>query len=49
MNSNFNPLKNLIFASVFGLFAVAMGAFGAHALKDILEPEALQSYETGVR
>ena len=49
MNSNFNPLKNLIFASVFGLVAVAMGAFGAHALKDILEPEALQSYETGVR
>ena len=42
-------MKNLIFASVFGLVAVAMGAFGAHALKDILEPEALQSYETGVR
>jgi len=49
MNSNFNPLKNLIFASVFGLVAVAMGAFGAHALKDTLDPEALQSYETGVR
>jgi uncharacterized membrane protein YgdD (TMEM256/DUF423 family) len=42
-------LKNLIFASILGLVSVAMGAFGAHALKDILEPEALQSYETGVR
>ena len=49
MNSNFKPLKNLIFASILGLVSVAMGAFGAHALKDILEPEALQSYETGVR
>ena len=42
-------MKNLIFASILGLVSVAMGAFGAHALKDILEPEALQSYETGVR
>lgn len=49
MNSNFKTLKNLIFASIFGLVSVAMGAFGAHALKEILEPEALQSYETGVR
>lgn len=49
MNSKFKPLKNLIFASILGLVSVAMGAFGAHALKDILEPEALQSYETGVR
>ncbi len=49
MNSKFKPLKNLIFASILGLISVAMGAFGAHALKDILEPEALQSYETGVR
>ena len=49
LNSKFKPLKNLIFASILGLVSVAMGAFGAHALKDILEPEALQSYETGVR
>lgn len=49
MNPNSLHLKNLIFASFFGLVSVAMGAFGAHALKDILEPEALQSYETGVR
>jgi len=49
LNSNLKPLKNLIFASILGLVSVAMGAFGAHALKDILEPEALRSYETGVR
>ena len=48
LNSNFKPLKNLIFASILGLVSVAMGAFGAHALEDILEPEALRSYETGV-
>jgi uncharacterized membrane protein YgdD (TMEM256/DUF423 family) len=28
---------------------VLLGAFGAHALKSILSPEKLQSYETGVR
>jgi len=49
MNSKTKSLKNLIIASIFGLVSVAMGAFGAHALKEILEPEALQSYETGVR
>lgn len=48
MNSNYKPLKNLIFAATLGLISVAMGAFGAHALKDILDPEALKSYETGV-
>lgn len=42
-------MKNLKFASIFGLVSVAMGAFGAHELKEILEPEALQSFETGVR
>ncbi len=42
-------MKNLIFASVLGLLSVAMGAFGAHALEDILEPDSLRSYETGVR
>ena len=49
MKSNLKRLKNLVIASIFGLVSVAMGAFGAHALKEILEPEALQSYETGVR
>jgi len=29
--------------------AVILGAFGAHMLKEILSPEQLQSFETGVR
>lgn len=41
--------KLLIIASVLGLLSVAMGAFGAHALKGLLDADALMSYETGVR
>ncbi len=29
--------------------AVGLGAFGAHALKDVLSPDALATFETGVR
>jgi uncharacterized membrane protein YgdD (TMEM256/DUF423 family) len=36
-------------ASVSGLIAVAAGAFGAHALKDRLEPSALNGFEVAVR
>jgi uncharacterized membrane protein YgdD (TMEM256/DUF423 family) len=32
-----------------GALAVALGAFGAHALKARLTPELLQTFETGVR
>jgi len=32
-----------------GALAVAIGAFGAHGLRDIVTPDALQIYETGVR
>lgn len=42
-------MKNLILASVLGCLSVLLGAFGAHALRDLLSPEALESYETGVR
>jgi uncharacterized membrane protein YgdD (TMEM256/DUF423 family) len=35
--------------AVLALLAVAFGAFGAHALKDIVTPERLQTFETGVR
>lgn len=31
------------------VFAIILGAFGAHSLKEILEPEKLISFETGVR
>jgi uncharacterized membrane protein YgdD (TMEM256/DUF423 family) len=35
--------------AVFGFLAVALGAFGAHALKARLTPEDLEIFETGVR
>jgi uncharacterized membrane protein YgdD (TMEM256/DUF423 family) len=41
--------KNLTIASFLGLFAIVLGAFGAHALKDILSTSELSSFETGVR
>ena len=39
----------LIIAGVYGTLAVLLGAFGAHGLKKVLDAEALQSFETGVR
>lgn len=36
-------------ASVLGCLAVMLGAFGAHALKELLPPEALHTFEVGVR
>ncbi|WP_064965464.1 DUF423 domain-containing protein [Tenacibaculum ovolyticum] len=41
--------KNLTIASLLGIVAVVLGAFGAHALKSKLTPEAMQSFETAVR
>ena len=41
--------KILLWGIGFAITAVLLGAFGAHALKAILTPEKLQSYETGVR
>jgi len=35
-------------ASFFGFTAVILGALGAHALRDILEPQQLESFKTGV-
>ena len=35
--------------AISGCVAVAAGAFGAHALKGRLTPEALQTFEVGVR
>jgi len=40
---------NLGAASILGVIAIILGAFGAHALKDKLDPETMQSFETGVR
>lgn len=36
-------------AALFGMIAIILGAFGAHALKKVLTPEQLMSFETGVR
>ncbi|MDO5970663.1 DUF423 domain-containing protein [Flavivirga aquimarina] len=41
--------KILITASIFGLLAVILGAFGAHALKELITVESQQTFETGVR
>lgn len=35
--------------TIFGLTAVILGAFGAHALKKKFTPEQQDSFETGVR
>jgi uncharacterized membrane protein YgdD (TMEM256/DUF423 family) len=35
--------------AVLALLAVALGAFGTHTLKEIVTPERLQTFETGVR
>lgn len=36
-------------AGFFGMTAIILGAFGAHALKKILMPEQLIAFETGVK
>lgn len=36
-------------AAFLGMTAIILGAFGAHALKKVLTPEQLLSFETGVR
>lgn len=44
MNKNF-----LVIAAFLGAITVAMGAFGAHALKAMVSEQALSTYETAVR
>ncbi len=39
----------VLWASVLGALAVLLGALGAHALKELLSPESLMSFNTGVR
>lgn len=42
--------KKTITAGAFlGMLAIILGAFGAHALKAVLTPEQLITFETGVR
>lgn len=35
--------------AVFGMIAIILGAFGAHALKKVLSVDQLATFETGVR
>ncbi|QVY67426.1 DUF423 domain-containing protein [Polaribacter sp. Q13] len=41
--------KNLVITCVLGMLAIVLGAFGAHALKEILTASELSSFETAVR
>lgn len=41
--------KILISGSIFGMLAIILGAFGAHALKKMLSVDQLNSFETGVK
>lgn len=44
-----NPLRHfLVLGAVNGLLAVALGAFAAHALKDLLSSGLLEVFRTGV-
>lgn len=36
-------------AALLGALSVAMGAFAAHKLKEIVDPDAVNIFETGVR
>jgi len=50
MNADAATARRAVTAgAAFGLAGVAAGAFGAHALKARLEPEALAVFETAVR
>ena len=40
---------NLSITCILGLLAILLGAFAAHALKEHLSSDALQSFETAVR
>src|ERR1700730_13805469 len=39
----------LVTATLLGALSVGLGAFAAHALKKIVPPETLTTFETGVR
>ena len=41
--------KNLVVTCFLGMLVIVLGAFGAHALKEILTIEQIKSFETAVR
>ncbi|HEY8959604.1 MULTISPECIES: DUF423 domain-containing protein [Chitinophaga] len=38
----------LVWAAVLGALAVVLGAFGAHKLKELVPPETVSTFQTGV-
>lgn len=48
MNIKLNK-KFLITGAALGAISVALGALGAHALKAVLDPNSLESFNTGVK
>ncbi len=50
MSSKPNASRLLpLLVAVNGFLVVALGAFGAHGLKNLITPEAMQFWHTGVR
>ena len=51
ISNNYDKMdKKIIYTgALMGMIAIILGAFGAHALKKILTPELLATFETGVR
>ena len=41
--------KLIIVGAILGMIAIVLGAFGAHALKNVLTVEQLNTFETGVK
>lgn len=41
--------KYIIIAGYLGALTVALGAFGAHTLKTMLSPAAMEIFETGIK
>ncbi|MFV1885294.1 MAG: DUF423 domain-containing protein [Balneola sp.] len=44
-----SPSKIIALSGFLMALAIALGAFGAHALKDVLSPDRLQTWETAVQ
>lgn len=49
--SNFQTMdrKIILTAALLGIISIILGAFGAHALKKLIDVNALVTFETGVR
>ncbi len=47
--TRFNPARMFASGTLSAAIAVALGAFGAHALKSVMTPQELSTFETAVR